>query len=415
MRSNKERGLSFMIKRELYMKRIRPFIGSDLIKVMTGIRRCGKSVMLELIKQELIESGVNPIQFISINFEDLSYSHLQTAKSLHDEITNRAKDIDGKVYLFFDEIQEVKDWEKCINSFRVSLDCDIYITGSNAKLLSGELATYLGGRYVEFVIYPFSFGEFIELYRPINPDVSIQQCFQKYLITGGMPYLANIRYADEPSKQYLHDLFNSVQLKDIVKRNKIRDVDLLERIIAYVIANVGTTFSARSLTKFLKSEQRTVAPETILNYIKYCCDAYLFYQVKRVDLQGKQILSTNEKYYIADHGIREAVFGGNMRDINLILENIVYLELLRRGYKVTVGKTGEKEIDFVCDKRGDKLYVQVTYLLASEDTIKREFGAYDTIRDNFPKYVVSLDEFDMSRNGIKHQNIRDFLLAEQWT
>lgn len=343
MRSNKERGLRFMIKRELYMKRIRPFIGSNLIKVMTGIRRCGKSVMLELIKQELIESGVNPIQFISINFEDLNYSHLQTAKSLHDEITNRAKDIDGKVYLFFDEIQEVKDWEKCINSFRVSLDCDIYITGSNAKLLSGELATYLGGRYVEFVIYPFSFGEFIELYRPINPDASIQQCFQKYLITGGMPYLANIRYADEPSKQYLHDLFNSVQLKDIVKCNKIRDVDLLERIIAYVIANVGTTFSARSLTKFLKSEQRTVAPETTLNYTKYCCDAYLFYQVKRVDLQGKQILSTNEKYYIADHGIREAVFGGNMRDINLILENIVYLELLRRGYKVTVGKTGEKE------------------------------------------------------------------------
>lgn len=415
MRSNKERGLRFMIKRELYMKRIRPFIGSNLIKVMTGIRRCGKSVMLELIKQELIESGVNPIQFISINFEDLNYSHLQTAKSLHDEITNRAKDIDGKVYLFFDEIQEVKDWEKFINSFRVSLDCDIYITGSNAKLLSGELATYLGGRYVEFVIYPFSFGEFIELYRPINPDASIQQCFQKYLITGGMPYLANIRYADEPSKQYLHDLFNSVQLKDIVKCNKIRDVDLLERIIAYVIANVGTTFSARSLTKFLKSEQRTVAPETTLNYTKYCCDAYLFYQVKRVDLQGKQILSTNEKYYIADHGIREAVFGGNMRDINLILENIVYLELLRRGYKVTVGKTGEKEIDFVCDKRGDKLYVQVTYLLASEDTIKREFGAYDTIRDNFPKYVVSLDEFDMSRNGIKHQNIRDFLLAEEWT
>lgn len=403
-----------MIKRELYMKRIRPFIGSDLIKVMTGIRRCGKSVMLELIKEELIESGVNPTQFISINFEDLSFSHLQTAQSLHDEITSRAKEIGGKVYLFFDEIQEVKDWEKCINSFRVSLDCDIYITGSNAKLLSGELATYLGGRYVEFVIYPFSFGEFIELYHPINPDVSIQQCFQKYLITGGMPYLANIRYADDPSKQYLHDLFNSVQLKDIVKRNKIRDVDLLERIIAYVIANVGTPFSANSLAKFLKSEQRTVAPETILNYIKYCCDAYLFYQVKRVDLQGKQILSTNEKYYIADHGIREAVYGGNMRDINLILENIVYLELLRRGYKVTVGKTGEKGIDFVCDKHGEKIYVQVTYLLASEDTIKREFGAYDTIRDNFPKYVVSLDEFDMSRNGIKHQNILDFLLAEEW-
>ncbi|MDO4677179.1 MAG: ATP-binding protein [Eubacteriales bacterium] len=403
-----------MIKREIYMKRIRPFIGTDLIKVITGIRRCGKSVMLELIKQELIESGTNPAQFISINFEDMNYAHLQTAKALHKEITKKASDINGKVYLFFDEIQEVKDWEKCINSFRVSLDCDIYITGSNAKLLSGELATYLGGRYVEFVIYPFSFAEFIELYKTVTPDESIQKCFQKYLLVGGMPYLANIRYADEPSKQYLHDLFSSVQLKDILKRNKIRDVDLLERIIAYVMANVGNTFSAASLARFLKSEQRTVAPETLLNYIKYCCNAYLFYQVKREDLQGKQILASNEKYYIADHGIREAVFGGNMKQINLTLENIVYLELLRRGYVVTVGRIGDKEIDFVCHKRDEKLYVQVTYLLASDETIQREFGVYDNIRDNFPKYVVSLDEFDMSRNGIKHRNIRDFLLAEEW-
>lgn len=396
------------------MSRIRPFIGTELIKVMTGIRRCGKSVMLELIRQELTESGINPAQFISINFEDMCYAHLQTAKALHDEITKRAVAIDGRVYLFFDEIQEVKDWEKCINSLRVSLDCDIYITGSNARLLSGELATYLGGRYVEFVIYPFSFAEFMELYKTIAPDESIPECFQKYLLSGGMPYLANIRYADEPSGQYLRDLFNSVQLKDIVKRNKIRDVDLLERIIAYVMANVGNTFSAASLAKFLKSEQRTVAPETILNYIKYCCDAYLFYQVKREDLQGKQILASNEKYYIADHGIREAVFGGNMKEINLTLENIVYLELLRRGYEVTVGRYGDKEIDFVCRKRDEKLYVQVAYLLANDETVQREFGIYDNIRDNFPKYVVSLDEFDMSRNGIKHRNIRDFLLADEW-
>ena len=403
-----------MVKREMYMKRIRPFIGTDLIKVMTGIRRSGKSVMLELIKQELIDSGVSSSQFISINFEDMRYTHLQTAKALYDEISSRSAGIDGKIYLFFDEIQEVKDWEKCINSLRVSLDCDIYITGSNAKLLSGELSTYLGGRFVEFVIYPFSFAEFLELYRPIAPDAPIQKCFQKYLVSGGMPYLANIRYEDAPSKLYLHDLFNSVQLKDIVKRNKIRDVDLLERIIAYVIANVGTTFSATSLAKFLKNEKRTVAPETILNYIRYCCDAYLFYQVKREDLQGKQILASNEKYYIADHGIREAVLGGNMRDINLILENIVFLELLRRDYKVTVGRTGDKKIDFVCDKSGEKLYVQVAYLLASDETVQREFGAHDNIRDNYPKYVVSLDEFDMSRNGIKHRNIRDFLLAEEW-
>lgn len=403
-----------MIKRESYMRRIRPFINGELVKVMTGIRRSGKSVMLELVKQELLEMGVRAEQFISINFEDMRYLHLCTAQVLHQEILTRAEGIAGKVYLFFDEIQEVKDWEKCVNSLRVALDCDIYITGSNAKLLSGELATYLGGRYVEFVIYPFSFAEFLELYRPTTPQATVQQCFQQYLLFGGMPYLSRLNYQEEPVRQYLSDLYDSVQLKDIVKRNKVRDVDLLERILAYVMANVGTTFSAGSLTKFFKSEQRSVSPETVLNYIRYCCDAYLFYQVKRQDLQGKQILATSEKYYIADHGIREAVFGGNMRDINLVLENIVFLELLRRGYTVTVGKAGEREVDFVCDKRGEKLYVQVTYLLASEETIAREFGVYDSIRDNFPKYVVSMDELDLSRSGIKHRNIRDFLLAERW-
>ena len=403
-----------MIKRESYMRRIRPFINGELVKVMTGIRRSGKSVMLELVKQELLEMGVRAEQFISINFEDMRYLHLCTAQALHQEILTRAEGVEGKVYLFFDEIQEVKDWEKCVNSLRVALDCDIYITGSNAKLLSGELATYLGGRYVEFVIYPFSFAEFLELYRPTDPRATAGQCFQQYLRFGGMPYLSRLNYQEEPVRQYLSDLYDSVQLKDIVKRNKVRDVDLLERILAYVMANVGTTFSAGSLTKFFKSEQRSVSPETVLNYIRYCCDAYLFYRVKRQDLQGKQILATSEKYYIADHGIREAVFGGNMRDINLVLENIVFLELLRRGYTVTVGKAGEKEVDFVCDKRGETLYVQVTYLLASEETIAREFGVYDSIRDNFPKYVVSMDELDLSRSGIKHRNIRDFLLAERW-
>ena len=401
-----------MIKRETYMRRIRPFIGSELVKVMTGIRRCGKSVMLELIKEELKNSGVPEANIISINFEDMRYTHLLTAKALHDEIIMRAQNISGKVYLFFDEIQEVADWEKCINSFRVEFNCDIYITGSNAKLLSGELATNLGGRYVEFTIYPFSFSEFTELYNGIFPGAHPQECFQKYLLFGGMPYLANLRYAEEPCRQYLTDVFNSVQLKDIVKRNKIRDVDLLERILSYIIANVGTTFSATSISKFFKSEKRNVAPETILNYIRHCTDAYLFYPVKRQDLQGKQILASSEKYYIADHGVREAVFGGNMRDINLILENIVFMELLRRGYNVTVGKTGNLEIDFIAEKHGEKIYVQVCYLLASQETIAREFGVYDNVNDNFPKYVVSLDEFDMSRNGIKHCNIRNFLTKE---
>ena len=346
---------------------------------------------------------------------DSQLSAFDAARELGEAKTACAAEIDGKVYLFFDEIQEVKDWEKCINSLRVSLDCDIYITGSNAKLLSGELSTYLGGRFVEFVIYPFSFAEFLELYRPIAPDEPIQKCFQKYLLSGGMPYLANIRYEDAPSKLYLHDLFNSVQLKDIVKRNKIRDVDLLERIIAYVIANVGTTFSATSLAKFLKNEKRTVAPETILNYIKYCCDAYLFYQVKREDLQGKQILASNEKYYIADHGIREAVFGGNMRDINLILENIVYLELCRRGYTVNVGKTDGGEIDFVAERQNERLYVQVTQEIRSEKTAKREYERLLEIRDNYPKYVLTTDAFAGGNyQGIRTMHIADFLLSTEY-
>ena len=404
-----------MIKRERYMSRIRPFIGGDLVKVLTGIRRSGKSVMLDLVKEELQSSGISSSQFISLNFENMSNAHLCTAQSLHDEILRRTSKIHSKVYLFFDEIQEVENWEKCINSFRVELDCDIYITGSNAKLLSGELATYLAGRYVEFVIYPFSFGEFIELYHTVRPGADTHQCFNQYLTMGGMPYLANLRYEEAASRQYLRDLFNSVELKDIVKRNNIRDVDMLERIIAYITSNIGTTFSSTAISKYLKSEGRSISPETVLNYIKACTDAFLFYRVKRQDLQGKKILTVNEKYYVADHGVREAVFGGNQKDINLVLENIVYLELLRRGYTVTVGKMGDKEIDFVCENQGNKLYVQVAYLLASDETIQREFGVYDHIRDNFPKYVVTLDEFDMSQNGIKHRNIRDFLLDETWS
>ncbi|MCL1816161.1 MAG: ATP-binding protein [Clostridiales bacterium] len=403
-----------MIKREAYMSRIRPFIGNELIKVLTGIRRSGKSVMLELIQNELITQGVFDSQFIKYNFEDMNNMRLCKAEALHKEVTRRISDIGGKVYLFFDEIQEVLEWEKCVNSLRVEFDCDIYITGSNAKLLSGELATYLAGRYVEFIIYPFSFGEFLQLYISVFPKAQTQEVFTRYLTLGGMPYLANLRYEDTPSQIYLRDLFNSVVLKDIIKRNKIRDADLLERVIAYIFASVGTTFSATSISKYFKSEKRVAAPETIMNYISYCQDAFLIYQVARQDLQGKRLLAINEKYYAADHGIREAVYGGNIKDINLILENIVYMELLRRGYKITVGKAGAKEIDFVCEKKRQKLYVQVSYLLASEETIRREFGAYDTIQDSFPKYVVSLDEFDMSREGIKHKNIRDFLLTPDW-
>ena len=403
-----------MIKRESYMARIRPFIDGDLIKVLTGIRRSGKSVMLELIKDELRARGVTEEQLVAFNFEDMRNAQLCTAEALHDELVRRAVSIKGKIYFFFDEIQEVERWERCVNSLRVEMDCDIYITGSNAKLLSGELATYLAGRYVEFIIYPFSFSEFLALYHSVEPDADTRTCFDRYLTFGGMPYLANLRFDETACRQYLRDLFNSVELKDIVKRNNVRDVDMLERIIAYVTANIGTTFSSTAISKYLKNEGRRVSPETVLNYLKACSDAFLFYQVRRQDLQGKKILTVNEKYYVADHGIREAVIGGNMRDINLVLENIVFMEALRRGYSVTVGKVGEREIDFVCERHGEKCYIQVAYLLAAEETVQREFDVYEHVQDNFPKYVVSLDEFDMSRNGVRHYNIRDFLLAENW-
>lgn len=394
------------------MKRIRPFINTELIKVFTGIRRSGKSVMLELVKNELKKSGVSDKNFLCINFEQFSNSELLDANILHKRIVEFQKSADGKIYLFFDEIQEVDGWEKCINSCRVDFDCDIYITGSNAKLLSGELATYLAGRYVEFVIYPFSFAEFLEMNRQKNSQIDKSACFMTFLKTGGMPFLANFLGDDSAKNQYLMDIYNSVVLKDVVKRNNIRDVDTLERIIAYAFSNIGHIFSATSLSKYFKSEKRNISHDTILNYLKFCADAFLIYKISRYDLEGKKVLTVNEKYYCADHGLREAVFGKNTQNIDQILENIVCLELLRRNFKVFVGKKDESEIDFIAERNGVKIYVQVAYLLASEETVRREFSVYDSIKDNFPKYVVSMDEFDFSRNGIIHRNIRDFLLGE---
>ncbi len=401
-----------MLARELYMKRIRPFIGKDLVKVLTGIRRSGKSVMLALVRDELHTAGIRDENILSYNFESMTTSHLRMAQALYEEVRQRVSAMEGRAYLFFDEIQEVSEWERAINSFRVDFDCDIYITGSNAKLLSGELATYLAGRYVEFVIYPFSFAEFLQMYRETVPNATEAEAFRKYLKFGGMPYLGELGYQTETSMQYLQDLYNAVELKDVIKRRQIRDVDLLERIMSYVMSNIGNPFSATTISKYLKSEGRTVAPETVLNYLHACMEAYLFYAAKRQDLVGKKLLSVQEKYYLADHGIREAILGTNGQDIQLVLENIVYMELLRRGYAVTVGKAGSREIDFIAQKQREIIYVQVSYLLASQETIEREFGAYAGVRDNYPKYVLSLDEFDMSRDGIRHENIRDFLLKE---
>lgn len=389
-----------MIIREAYLAKIRPFIGTDIIKVLTGVRRGGKSVLLEQIRNE-----INSPNTIFLNFEDLSNQHLCNYQALHDYVCKEIGNRQEQFYLFFDEIQEVHGWEKAINSLRVKFHADIYITGSNSKLLSGELATYIAGRYVAFTVYPFSYAEF----KMVNAAYT----FTDYVQYGGMPFLASINFAPDVSKNYLQDVFNSVVLKDIVKRNNIRDVDLLERIIAYALANIGRSFSAASISKFLKSEHRNVSSETILNYLKACEDAYLLYRLKNQDINGKKMLRVHEKYYVVDHGLREAIIGSNLQNIELILENIVCLELLCRGYQVCVGRVGEKEIDFIGEKNGSKLYVQVCYLLNNPATIQREFGSLLEIRDNYPKIVLYQEGiFQGNYEGIPAVKIDDWLLQK---
>jgi len=402
-----------MIQRNLYIEKIRGFMDQpELIKIFTGIRRSGKSVMLELIQMDLRAKGIPQSNMLIFNFEDMNLHEFKDPKILHDHLKAKINDIKGRAYLFLDEIQEVNNWETCINSLRVNSNADIYITGSNAKMLVGEYITLLAGRYIETRIYPFSFMEFHTALNEKIEGISVSEAFKLYLKQGGMPFLANQGLSQNDAKQYLRDIYASVVIKDIMKRNSFRDVDLLDRIIMYVLANTGKTFSATSIAKFFKNERRTVSTETILNYLKACEEAYLFSKISRFDIPGKKILTVNEKYYVADHGLREAVYGFNERDIELVLENMVCLELLRRGYNVTVGRIENKEIDFIGRRNGDIIYIQVCYLLASQETIEREFGILNSIADNFPKFVVSMDELNFSRNGIQHKNIREFLVSE---
>ncbi len=402
-----------MIKRELYLGKIRPFFNKKLVKVLTGMRRSGKSVMLKLIKDDLISTGVKEEQFIYLNFESAKNIRINSYELLFNYISENIQSTTEKKYILLDEVQEVEGWEKCINALMVDFDVDIYITGSNAKLLSGELATYLAGRYVEISIYPFSFMELIDMYKSQHEIINENEIFLKYVKYGGMPFLFNFGYNEDESLQYLTDIYNSVILKDVIQRNNIRDVDLMVRIIKFVISNIGSIFSAKSISDYFKNEQRKTAPETIYNYINACENAYFFHKVQKENLVSRQILKTNEKIYLTDHGIREAIYGNNQRDIEKTLENIVYMELLRRGYKVTTGTISGKEIDFVAERRSEKIYVQVTYVMASTDTIQREMAPFYKIGDNYPKYIVSmLDEIDMSQDGIKHINIRDFLKNE---
>lgn len=392
-----------MVARENWLKKIRPFYESELIKVIIGIRRCGKSVILTQIAQEIKADEVHKI---FINFEDLQFSDLKDELSLYKYVKNLITD-EKKYYLFFDEIQNVMNFEKAINSFRL-LNTSIFITGSNANLLSGELATLLSGRYVSFKILPFTFAEVLEIRRIKDAD---DEVLMDYIRWGGMPQRFSIN-TDNELKVFFSDLYDSIVLKDIVARYKIQNVSLLNKIIDYLSINMSQIFSGTSIVNFLKSEQRDCSKESLYNYLSFIINSCIMNKVSRYDIQGKKVLSTLEKYYLADVSL--ARVHSTKMDIGANLENIVYNELLNRGYEVYIGILKNAEIDFIAQKGNEKIYLQVCYLLASDETVAREFGVYDSVKDNYPKYVLSLDKFDFSQNGIIHKNLIDWLLEKDF-
>ena len=400
--------ISMIIQRQDYIEKIKPFINKHIIKVLIGTRRCGKSTILKQIIDSLLTDGIPQENIVWINFELSDYFEITDIKKLEDYISWQIENVDGRIYLFFDEIQVVPQWEKLITSYFAKENFDIYITGSNSKLLSGEFATYLSGRYVELNIYPFSFREYIRYYG-ITEDFKYH--FYKYLEDGGMP--STYDYGGDDKKLVIMDLYNSIVLKDIIQRNNVKNVDLLDRIMRFVMYNIGQPFSANKVYKRLKQDMVNLSVNTIYNYLKFFENACLIYQVKREDLQGKKILRYDEKYYLCDLGFRQALIGNNQRDITRVIENIVYMELLRRGYEITIGKVSNLEVDFVCKKQNKPIYIQVSYLLASEETIEREFKPLKNISDNYPKYVITMDDVDMSHEGIEHLNLVDFLLGDE--
>ncbi len=401
------------MKRPFYINQLKPFIDKQIVKVLTGIRRCGKSRIMGMLRDELLTMGIECDQVIEANFESKRLEFVKSVEAAFSYVKERSEALPGKrLYLLFDEIQELDGWERLVNSILVDFDVDVYLTGSNAKLLSGELATYLGGRYVEIHVYPLSFKEVLEWRRMENPGLGTREAFIQFLREGGMPFIRDAGIEGASAMTYLTDLFGSVVIKDIARRHKIRDMDLLDRILSYLVSEAGHTFSASSVRKYLKSEKRDVSLETLYNYVRYGEEACLLLMLKRNDLSGKGLLSSQEKPYLADHGFREALFGSNMPSIEQVLENIVAVELVRRGYSVSVGLIGSKEVDFVAEKGAEKMYVQVAYLMPTEETRKREFSALELIRDNHPKFVLSMDEIDFSENGIRHCRIEDFLLMQ---
>ena len=399
-----------MIKREMYLKKIRDSYDSELIKIIVGVRRSGKSVLMMQIIQELKDKGIREDHIIYINFEDYDYTDYTKPKEFNKYVKEKIKDKE-KYYLFFDEIQNVEDFERVINSFRATMNVSIFITGSNSRVLSGDLSTHLAGRYINIKMMPFTFSEYIELQKSQGIVKEKEDAFLEYIEWGGMPQIYNSASIQE-RKMYLRDLYNTVILKDIVERNSIKDVNLMNRVIQFMMENIGGVISANSITKFLKNDNVTTSVDTILNYIEYINNSMIVSKASRYNIRGKSVMTFLEKYYLVDLGLLQLKSSPIEKKVGGRLENIVYNELLARGYDVYIGKTDKGEIDFVVDDFDNRFYIQVADYLSSDDVVEREFGAYKNVADNFPKYVITMDKIDYSREGIIHKNIIDWLLEK---
>lgn len=401
-----------MIERKEYLKQLLSWKDQSIIKVLTGIRRCGKSTILKLYQEYLLNNGIDPSQIISINFEELEYEDLQDYKKLYQYIKDRL--VENKMmYIFLDEIQNVPSYEKVVDSLHVKKNIDIYITGSNSYIFSGQLATYLSGRYIEIPILPLSFKEVY------NPQTDKEEAFQKYMKTGGFPYINQIQLLNEQIDMYLEGIYNTVIVKDIEERinrknsKSVTDIALLKAISKYLSSVVGSPVSIRSITNYFKSNERTTSPNTISNYVEALCESYLYYPVEVMDVSGKEVLKSNKKYYIVDPGIRNYILPKQFYDLGFTIENIVYLELLRRRYNVNIGRNGRTEIDFIAKRNDVYTYIQVTASLVDENTFNREIRPLKQIKDNYEKIILTLDRYTLGNyEGIKVINIIDWLLEE---
>lgn len=400
-----------MIIRRRYISRAEKFIDTGLVKVFTGIRRSGKTVILQQMAEVLKNRGVGEEQILMINLESLRYRKMAEEGKLYSFILKRADAIKKRLYVMLDEVQVVPEWQVIVNSLRVDMDCDLYITGSNAALFSSELATYLSGRYIRIEVYPFTFSESREMMKSMGKEVSDERLFMDYLKYGGFPqrfYLPD----EESVETYLRDIYEAVVMRDVVSRHSTKNPVLLGRVLSYVLDNVGNPLSARKVSGALTSAGMKVSVPSVLNYLDWLKEAFIILPARRYDLIGKEILGTMEKYYAADLGLRNIAKNSEKVDSSKLYKNIVFLEMKSRGYEVEVGKWENREIDFICRKGKEKLYIQVAYLITETDE-KREFGNLEEIKDNYPKYVISGDLMDLSRNGIIHKNIIRFLLDEK--